>query len=435
MIPRYSNNEMEEIWSTENKYKIWLNIEILACEIQEKLGNIPKNTTKKIISKANFNEKRVLEIEKQTKHDVIAFLTNVAEYVGDEARFIHKGLTSSDILDTCLSYQLSKSADLIIKKIKEILISLKSKAYQNKQLLTIGRSHGIHAEPTSMGLKFAYAYAEFERCLKRMYQAKKEVAVCKISGPVGNYSSISPLVEEYVATKLGLRPDTISTQIIPRDRHATYFTTISIIASCIDRIATEIRHLQKSEVLEAEESFSVGQKGSSAMPHKRNPVLSENLSGISRYLRNICGASLENIVLWHERDISHSSVERIIGPDTTILLHFALSRLNNLIKNLIIYPHNVKKNLEKLNGLHFSQNVMLALIDKGLSREEAYELVQKSAMSTWKIIGKKNQKPFKKVLENNKKLLSLLGKKELGRIFNYDNYIQHTNYIFKKVFK
>ena len=286
-----------------------------------------------------------------------------------------------------------------------------------------------------MGLKFAYAYAEFQRCLKRMQNVKKEVSICKISGPVGNYSSISPKVEEYVAKKLGLLPDTISTQIIPRDRHATYFTTISIIASSIDRIATEVRHLQRSEVLEVEESFGVGQKGSSAMPHKRNPVLSENLSGISRYLRNICGASLENIVLWHERDISHSSVERIIGPDASIAIDFALERLNSLIQNLVIYPKNIKKNLEKLNGLHFSQNVMLRLIDKGLSREEAYEMVQKSAMLTWKAVGQKQSVSFKKNLEKNKKFISLISKKELNNIFKYDGYVKNLNYIFKKVFK
>ena len=315
MIPRYSTKEMSDIWSIKNKYKLWLKIELYACEMQEKLGVIPKNKSSSIRKLANFDEKRILEIEEKTKHDVIAFLTNVAEYVGADAKFIHKGLTSSDILDTCFSLQLISALDLIISEILEILKVLENKANKYKYLLCIGRSHGIHAEPTTMGLKFAYAYAEFSRNLKRLKNAKKEISVCKISGPVGTYSSVSPKVEEYVAKKLNLKPETISTQIIPRDRHAVLFSTLSILASSIERLSVEIRHLQRTEVLEVEEYFSTGQKGSSAMPHKRNPVLSENLTGLARYIRNTCNSSFENIVLWHERDISHSSVERIIGPD------------------------------------------------------------------------------------------------------------------------
>ncbi len=435
MIPRYSNPEMETIWSTDFKYKTWLHIEILACEAQEKLGRIPVNTTKNIKKLAKFNTSRILEIEKETKHDVIAFLTNVAEYVGEDAKYIHKGLTSSDILDTCFSIQLVEASNLIINKLKLLLSSLKKKALETKNITTIGRSHGIHAEPTTMGLKFAYAYAEFNRCLSRMLLAKKEISVCKISGPVGNYSSISPEVEEYLAKKLDLKPDTISTQIIPRDRHASFFSTIALVASCIDRMATEIRHLQRSEVLEVEESFSKGQKGSSAMPHKRNPVLSENLSGLSRYLRSICNPAMENIVLWHERDISHSSVERVIGPDATIALDFSLKRLNDIIKNLIIYPKNINKNLNKLKGLYFSQNVMLKLIDKGITREEAYAIVQKSAMKTWKNLELKKSNSFKKNLQDSKEIKEYLTKKDIQKIFSETDHTKYINYVFKKVFK
>ena len=367
MIPRYSTAIMETIWETETKYKIWLEIEILACEAMEKIGKIPKGTSQNIRKKANFDVNKVLEIEKETKHDVIAFLTNVAEYVGKESKFIHQGMTSSDVLDTCLSVQLQNSSKILIQSLKSLLITLKKKALDYKSLITIGRSHGIHAEPTTIGLKFAYAYAEFKRNLKRLEIAQKEISICKISGPVGTYSSISPSVEAYVAKKLGLKTEDVSTQIIPRDRHAAFFSALSILAGSIDRLATEIRHLQRTEVLEAEESFGKGQKGSSAMPHKRNPVLSENLSGLSRYIRNLCQTSLENIVLWHERDISHSSAERIMCPDITIAMDFSLKRLNNVISNLIIYPKNIQYNLDKLKGLHFSQNVMLKLISKGIA--------------------------------------------------------------------
>ena len=435
MIPRYSTAIMETIWETETKYKIWLEIEILACEAMEKIGKIPKGTSQNIRKKANFDVNKVLEIEKETKHDVIAFLTNVAEYVGKESKFIHQGMTSSDVLDTCLSVQLQSSSKILIQSLKSLLITLKKKALDYKSLITIGRSHGIHAEPTTIGLKFAYAYAEFKRNLKRLEIAQKEISICKISGPVGTYSSISPSVEAYVAKKLGLKTEDVSTQIIPRDRHAAFFSAISILAGSIDRLATEIRHLQRTEVLEAEESFGKGQKGSSAMPHKRNPVLSENLSGLSRYIRNLCQTSLENIVLWHERDISHSSAERIMCPDITIAMDFSLNRLNNVISNLIIYPKNIQYNLDKLKGLHFSQNVMLKLISKGLLREEAYGLVQLNAMKTWKNINSKNSKSFYHNLSNDKKVSSLLKNKELKSIFNNKTYLKNINVIYKRIFK
>ncbi|MAJ24013.1 MAG: adenylosuccinate lyase [Rickettsiales bacterium] len=435
MIPRYSTPDMESIWSTENKYSIWLEIEILACEAMEKSKKIPKGTSKKIRSKANFDVNRILEIEKKTKHDVIAFLTNVAEYVGSSSKFIHQGMTSSDVLDTCLSVQLKNASTVLIKNLKLVLNSLKQKSLENKELITIGRSHGIHAEPTTMGLKFAYAYAEFKRSLKRLEIAKKEISICKISGPVGTYSSISPEVENYVAKKLGLVSEDSSTQIIPRDRHASFFSTLSILASSIDRLATEIRHLQRTEVLEVEESFEKGQKGSSAMPHKRNPVLSENLSGISRYIRNLCHTSLENIVLWHERDISHSSAERIMCPDITIALDFSLKRLNNVIENLIIYPKNIKYNLDKLRGLHFSQNVMLALINKGLLREEAYSIVQNNAMKTWRDVNNKSGNSFYFNLSKDKKVTELISKKELKKLFNNNTYLKNISVIYNKVFK
>jgi adenylosuccinate lyase len=426
---------MEKIWSTKNKYLIWLEIEILACEAMEKLKKIPKGTSKIIRKKANFNVDKVLEIEKTTKHDVIAFLTNVAEYVGVNSKYIHQGLTSSDVLDTCLSVQLKDSSDILIKSLNKLLKSLKQKAQENKTLLTIGRSHGIHAEPTTLGLKFAYAYAEFKRNLRRLETAKKEISICKISGPVGTYSSVDPDIEGYVAKSLGLQTEDISTQIIPRDRHAAFFSVLSILASSIDRLATEIRHLQRTEVLEVEESFEKGQKGSSAMPHKRNPVLSENLSGLARYIRNLCQTSLENIVLWHERDISHSSAERIMCPDITIAMDFSLKRLNNVIENLIIYPNNIQQNLDKLKGLHFSQNVMLKLIKKGLLREEAYSLVQKNAMKTWKNINTKNGKNFFFNLTKDKRVSGIISNRELKEIFNNQSYIKNINKIYKKLFK
>ena len=435
MIPRYSTTEMTDIWSTKNKYKLWLKIELYACEMQEKLGVIPKKKSESIRKLANFDEKKILEIEEKTKHDVIAFLTNVAEYVGEDAKFIHKGLTSSDILDTCFSLQLISALDLILNEVSEVLKVLETKANKYKYLVCIGRSHGIHAEPMTMGLKFAYAFAEFSRNLTRLKNAKKEISICKISGPVGTYSSVSPKVEEYVAKKLKLKPETISTQIIPRDRHALLFSTLAILAASIERLSVEIRHLQRTEVLEAEEYFSEGQKGSSAMPHKRNPVLSENLTGLARYIRNTCNSSLENIVLWHERDISHSSVERIIGPDVTIAMHFSLIRLKSLVKNLVVYPKNVQRNLNQLQGLHFSQNIMLKLIDKGVSREDAYKIVQESAMKTWNSIRTNKKKSFLSILLSNKSATSKIKKQEIKKIFNNKLYVKNINHIFRNVFK
>ena len=435
MIPRYSTKEMTELWSTKNKYRLWLKIEVLACEIQEKIGVIPKNKSARIKKLANFDENRILAIEKETKHDVIAFLTNVAEHVGADSKYIHKGLTSSDILDTSFSIQLSKASSLLIKELKELLEILKRKAQKYKYLICIGRSHGIHAEPTTMGLKFAYAYAEFLRHYKRLKNVKKEISVCKISGPVGTYSSVSPEVEKYIAEKLKLRPETISTQIIPRDRHASFFSVLSILASSVERLSVEIRHLQRTEVLEAEEYFSKGQKGSSAMPHKRNPVLSENLTGLSRYIRNTCNSAIENVILWHERDISHSSVERIIGPDITTAMHFSLLRLKGLIKNLVIYPKNVEKNLNYLQGLHFSQNVMLKLIDNGVTREDAYKIVQESAMNTWNSIRSNKKKSFLSFLLSNKKATTKVSKQEIKKIFNNKYFIKNIDHIYKSVFK
>ena len=375
---------MSNIWSQNNKFKIWLDIERYACEAQEKLGVIPKGVANLIKNKGDFDIDKIDSIEKKVKHDVIAFLTNLAEYIGPNARFIHQGMTSSDVLDTCLNFQLKQAGLVIEKDINDLLNSLKIRAKESKYMICIGRSHGIHAEPTTMGLKFAYAYAEFERSKKRLRAAINEISTCKISGAVGTFANIDPKVEEYVAKKMGLNVETVSTQISPRDRHAMFFSTLAIIAGSIERISTEIRHLQRTEVMEVEEKFTEGQKGSSAMPHKRNPVLTENLSGLSRVVRSAVIPALENITLWHERDISHSSVERFIGPDTTITIDFALNRLTSVIKDLVLYPENMLKNLNQTNGLYFSQSILLALTQEGMERENAYALVQKIAMQAWK---------------------------------------------------
>ena len=436
MIDRYSRKVMTDIWSDQKKYEIWYEIERYACEAQADLGVIPKeivntlNKNKYII----FDSKKINEIEKETKHDVIAFLTYISEIIGEDARFIHQGMTSSDILDTCFSIQLFRSSELLIEDLKTLLKKIKNLALKHKFTKCIGRSHGIHAEPTTVGLKFAYAYAEFKRNLKRLNTAKEEISICKISGPVGTYSSIDPKIEKYVAKKLGLNAESVSTQIIPRDRHAAYFNSLSILAASIDRLATEIRHLQRTEVLEVEEDFQKGQKGSSAMPHKRNPVLSENLSGLARYIRNLCQTSLENVVLWHERDISHSSAERIMCPDINIAMDFSLKRLTGIVENLKVYPKNIQFNLDKLKGLHFSQNVMLKLIEKGLLREEAYALVQKSAMKTWKNLNSKNNKSFFFNLNKDKKVTGLMTNKELKNIFNNKTYLKNIDVIYKKIF-
>ena len=430
MVPRYSRKEMTQIWSAKNKFKIWLDIEKHACQAQEDLGVIPKGIAKLIESKGNFEIKRIDEIEKEVKHDVIAFLTNLAEYVGPKARFIHQGMTSSDVLDTCLNYQLKEAGNILNKDLDILLVSLKARAKESKNMLCIGRSHGIHAEPMTMGLKFAYAYAEFSRAKKRLLNAIDEISTCKISGSVGTFANIDPKVEEYVAKKLNLKVETISTQISPRDRHAMFFSTLGVIAGSIERLSTEIRHLQKTEVGEVEEKFYEGQKGSSAMPHKRNPVLTENLTGLSRVVRSASISANENIALWHERDISHSSVERFIAPDSTITLDFAIDRLNSVISNLILYPENMLKNLKQLGGLHFSQGVLLALTQKGTTREESYRIVQDISMQAWNKKGN-----FKELLLKDQKVLKILTKKEIEKIFDLDRQIKNITYIYNRVFK
>src|SRR5580693_6700276 len=386
MIPRYTRPEMAAIWEAQTRFKIWFEIEAHAADAQAELGVIPKEAAKAVWAKARdvtFDVARIDEIERETKHDVIAFLTHLAEIVGPEARFVHQGMTSSDVLDTCLNVQLTRAADILIADVDKVLAALKKGAFEHKMTPTIGRSHGIHAEPVTFGLKLAYAYAEFTRARERLLAARKEVATCAISGAVGTFAQIDPQVEAHVAKAMGLTPEPISTQVIPRDRHAMYFATLGVIASSVERLATEIRHLQRTEVLEAEEFFSEGQKGSSAMPHKRNPVLSENLTGLARMVRAYVNPAMENVVLWHERDISHSSAERMIGPDATVTLDFALNRLAGLVDKLLIYPENMQKNLDRLGGLVHSQRVLLALTQAGLPREDSYRLVQKNAMRAW----------------------------------------------------
>ena len=429
MIPRYSRAPMTEIWSDTNKYKIWLDIELYACEAMEQLGTVPKGTAKKVRSKAKININRIDKIEREVKHDVIAFLTSVAEYAGPPARFLHQGLTSSDVLDTAFNVQLSESAKLIEKELNALLKAIKKIAIKHKHTACIGRSHGIHAEPTTFGIKMASFYEEFRRNKERLLLAQKEISICAISGAVGNYANIDPKVERHVAKKLKLQPETVSSQIIPRDRHAVYFSTLALIASSIERLATEIRHLQRTEVLEVEEFFSKGQKGSSAMPHKRNPVLSENLTGLARLVRGYAQPALENVVLWHERDISHSSVERVMAPDANIAIDFSLARMTNIISNLIVYPKNMKKNLDKLNGLPMSEGLMLALTQKGLAREKAYKMIQKNAMIVWK-----TEEEFLDVLLKDKDLKNFLNTSEIKRILTIDHALRRTNHIFKKVF-
>src|SRR5918998_1325693 len=386
MIPRYSRPEMVAIWSPETKFRIWFEIEAHATTALAELGVLPREAADKVWQRgaeASFDVERIDAIEREVKHDVIAFLTHLAEIVGPEARFVHQGMTSSDVLDTCFNVQLARASDLLLRDIDELLAVLKRRALEHKHTPTIGRSHGIHAEPTTFGLKLAGAYAEFERAKLRLLEAQREVSTCAISGAVGTFANIDPYVEEYVAKKMGLSVEPVSTQVVPRDRHAMYFATLGVIASSIERLATEVRHLQRSEVLEAEEYFSPGQKGSSAMPHKRNPVLSENLTGLARMVRAYAVPALENVALWHERDISHSAVERMIGPDATVILDFALARLTGIVNKLVVYPQNMRKNLDRLGGLVHSQRVLLALTQAGLSREEAYALVQRNAMQVW----------------------------------------------------
>ncbi|WP_212112401.1 adenylosuccinate lyase [Bartonella queenslandensis] len=433
MITRYSRPEMVTIWSPETKYRIWFEIEAHACDALAQLGVIPKEAAQIIWEKgaaAEFDVNRIDEIESITKHDVIAFLTHLAEFIGPEARFIHQGMTSSDVLDTTLSIQLMRASDILLKDIDQLLEALKRRAFEHKETITIGRSHGIHAEPTTFGVKFALAYAEFSRCRKRLLAAREEISTCAISGAVGTFANIDPRVEEHVAKALGMRAEPVSTQIIPRDRHAMFFATLGVIASSIERLAIEIRHLQRTEVLEAEEHFSPGQKGSSAMPHKRNPVLTENLTGLARMVRAFALPAMENVALWHERDISHSSVERYIGPDATITLDFALSRLTSVIENLIVYPENMQKNLNKFRGLVHSQRVLLALTQAGISREDSYRIVQRNAMKVWE-----QGKDFLEELLNDKDVSKTLSEAELREKFDLSYHTKHINRIFKRVFK
>ena len=431
MIDRYSRPEMVKVWSDQTKFKIWYEIEAYACEAQAKLGVIPQETVDSVWSLKDhiFDTKKINLIEKTTKHDVIAFLTYLSEFIGEHSRFVHQGMTSSDILDTCLNIQLVKASDILINDMDELLAVLKEKAIKHKQTLCIGRSHAVHAEPMTFGLKMAQAYAEMERNRVRLISARTEICVGAISGAVGTYANIEPNIEEYVCNALGLKPETVSTQIIPRDRHAMFFATLGVIGASIDRIATEIRHLQRTEVLEVEEYFSKGQKGSSAMPHKRNPVLTENLSGLSRLVRMSVAPAMENVVLWHERDISHSSVERNIAPDTTITLDFALHRLKGVIENLVVYPENMYNNLNKFNGLIHSQRVLLALTQKGISRENSYEIVQSNAMKVWN-----DGADFFNELKNDSRVSEALTMEELEENFDLSYHLKHIDTIFTRVF-
>ena len=429
MIPRYSRPEMARIWEPETRFRIWLKIETYAAEAMAELGLIPKHAAEAVRKRGGFDIARIDAIEREVKHDVIAFLTSVAEHVGPEARFLHLGLTSSDVLDTCFNVQLVEAADLLVADIDALLAALKTRAFEHKDTLTVGRSHGVHAEPTTFGLKLAVAYAEFSRARERMVRAREEVGTCAISGAVGTFAHVDPRVEAYVAKKLGLRPEPISTQVVPRDRHAAYFATLAVVASSVERLATEIRHLQRTEVLEAEEYFSEGQKGSSAMPHKRNPVLSENLTGLARVVRGYAAPALEDVALWHERDISHSSVERVIGPDATIALDFALHRLTGIVKNLLIYPERMRANLDRFGGLIHSQRVLLALTAAGVPREEAYRIVQRNAMKVWE-----QGADFLEALLADKDVTKALSAEEIRAQFDLGYHTKHVDTIFTRVF-
>jgi adenylosuccinate lyase len=430
MIPRFSRQDMAAIWEPENRFRIWLDIELLACEAQAELGVIPKDAPAKIRKKADFDIARIDAIEKEVKHDVIAFLTSVAEHVGEESRFIHVGMTSSDVLDTCLAVQLRQASDIIVKDLDRLLAALAKRAKEHKETICIGRSHGIHAEPTTFGVKLAGHHAAFARAKARMLAARDEVSTCSISGAVGTFATVDPRVEAYVAKKLGLKSEPVSTQVIPRDRHAAFFSTLGVIAASVENLAVEIRHLQRTEVREAEEYFSPGQKGSSAMPHKRNPVLSENLTGLSRLIRGYVTPALENVALWHERDISHSSVERVIAPDATILMDFALNRLAGIVENLLVYPERMKQNLESLKGLVFSQAAMLALTEEGLAREDAYKTIQSAAMKVWAGEG-----DFMSLLQADPQVKKKLKAARLKQIFDYERYVKHAPAIIDRVLK
>ena len=429
MIPRYSRLEMTSIWSEDSKFQIWFEIEAHACDAQAKLGVIPAEAAAAVWQRGAFEIDRINEIERETKHDVIAFLTNLAEHVGEEARFVHQGMTSSDVLDTTLSVQMARASDLMLTGIDRLLAALKLRAEEHRYTPTIGRSHGIHAEPTTFGLKLATFYAEFARCRSRLEMARTEIATCAISGAVGTFAHIDPSVEAHVAEQMGLIPEPVSTQVIPRDRHAMFFATLGVIASSVERLATEIRHLQRTELREAEEFFSAGQKGSSAMPHKRNPVLTENLTGLARIVRAAVTPALENVALWHERDISHSSVERVFGPDATIALDFALQRLAGVVEALVIYPESMQANLDQLGGLVHSQQLLLALTQAGVSREAAYSMVQRNAMESWK-----TGASYRDLLKNDAEVVSNLGEDGIDALFDLDQHFRHVDTIFARLF-
>jgi len=432
LIDRYSTPEMRELWGEEKKYAKWLAVEIAACEAWAKLGRIPAADLNKIIKKATFDVNRINEIELSVKHDVIAFLTSVSESMGAESRYIHMGLTSSDVLDTAFALQLRDAASIIITRLKALMTVIKRRAFQHKDTVMMGRSHGIHAEPMTMGLTFALWYDEMGRNLKRIKTARDVISYGKLSGAVGNFSSVDPRVERYALKRLGLKAEPVATQVVQRDRHAEFFGSLAILAASMEKIAVEIRHLQRTEVLEAEEPFTKGQKGSSAMPHKRNPILSENITGLARLVRGFAGTSLENVALWHERDISHSSVERVIGPDATTLVDFMLDRTTGLLKGLVVYPKNMRRNMESSKGLVFSQRVLLKLTGKGLTREAAYALVQRNAMSVWK--GGAKAPDFKGQLLQDEEIRKTLSTKEVEECFDLAPYIKNVGYIFKRVF-
>ena len=432
MIPRYSRPEIAAIWSPETRFRIWFEIEAHAATAMAELGIIPRSAAETIWEKggkSEFDVARIDAIEAEVKHDVIAFLTHLAEHVGDDARFVHQGMTSSDVLDTCFNVQLVRATDILLAGVDRLLAALKNRAFEHRNTLTMGRSHGIHAEPTTFGVKLAFAYAEFDRCRTRLEHAREEIATCALSGAVGTFANIDPRIEVHVAKELGLTPEPVSTQVIPRDRHAMYFATLAVIASSIERLATEIRHLQRTEVLEAEEYFSPGQKGSSAMPHKRNPVLTENLTGLARMVRAYALPAMENVALWHERDISHSSVERMIGPDATVTLDFALGRMAGVIEKLLIYPERMQANLERLGGLHNSQRVLLALTQAGESRENAYRLVQRNAMKTWE-----DGKDFLAELKADADVTTRIPPSDLESMFDIGYHTKHVDTIFERVF-
>jgi len=434
MIPRYSRPEMTTIWDPENKFRIWFEIEAHACDAQAELGVIPKSAAEQVWKKGAWEIERIDEIERETRHDVIAFLTNLAEHVGEDARFVHQGMTSSDVLDTCLSVQLKQATDLLLADMDNLLSALEKRAREHKNTVCIGRSHGIHAEPTTFGLKLAGHYAEFARCRDRLVAARAEIATCAISGAVGTFANIDPAVEQHVADKMGLTIEPVSTQVIPRDRHAMFFATLGVIASAVERLSVEVRHLQRTEVREAEEYFAPGQKGSSAMPHKRNPILTENLTGLARVVRAAVVPALENVALWHERDISHSSVERMFGPDATATLDFALVRLTGVIEKMMVYPDAMNANMEKLGGLVHSQRVLLALTQAGLSREDSYLAVQRNAMKVWALPEAEREGAFLNFLQTDEEVAAKVSAEDLVASFDLGYHARHVDTIFARVF-